>query len=337
MKRIFTIIFLYCPFFVFAQQNPDLNFHLEGKIIDKESKQVIPNAKISIINFAGKATFPLISNDSGVFELNINAIVRNGEYSITIEKDGFYPINGFILIKNNGKREFSMKKIQQTIPTEFIKPLETPIKPKEPLVEKDSIPIINKESLEGFATNNLIFLIDVSSSMNQPDKLPILKDAIKYLTNLYRPTDKIAILTYSSITNEILPSTFVNDKAKIISAIDGIYAGGASQGGNALEKAYQTAVQNYISNGNNRIILATDGMFTNGEKEDKKILKTIQNGLNNNIYLSIFSFGQETYKAKIRLTNMAIEGKGNYVNIKTLETAKEHLLIEAKSVFGQKE
>ena len=58
MKRIFTIIFLYCPFFVFAQQNPDLNFHLEGKIIDKESKQVIPNAKISIINFAGKSTFP---------------------------------------------------------------------------------------------------------------------------------------------------------------------------------------------------------------------------------------------------------------------------------------
>jgi Mg-chelatase subunit ChlD len=337
MKRIFTIIFLYCPFFIFAQQNPDLNFHLEGKIIDQESNQAIPNAKISIINFAGKANFPLISNDSGLFEINMNAVVRNGEYSITIEKDGFYPINGFILIKNNGKRVFSMKKIQQTKPTEFLKPLETPIKPSETLSQKDSIQIINKESLEGFATNNLIFLIDVSSSMNQPDKLPILKDAIKYLTNLYRPTDKIAILTYSGVTNEILPSTFVNDKIKIFSAIDGINAGGASQGGNALEKAYQTAIQNYISNGNNRIVLATDGMFTNGEKEDKKILNTIQNGLNNNIYLSIFSFGQETYKAKIRLTNMAIEGKGNYVNIKTLETAKEHLLIEAKSILGQKE
>lgn len=333
MRRFFTIILFIYPIFMFAQHNGDLIFHLDGKITDQETKMVIKNAKINILNFAGQPNFPLVSNDSGSFAIDLKRNIPIGEYNIIIEKEGYYTLNGFILIKNNGKREFSMKKIFQSPPTEFIKPLDSTVN----YVPKDTIKTAIKESLEGFATNNLIFLIDVSSSMNQPDKLPILKEAIKYLSNLYRPTDKIAILTYSTTTNEILPSTFAKDKQKIVAAIEGISAGGISQGGNALEKAYQTAIQNYISNGNNRIILATDGMFTNGEKEDKKILNTIKNGIGNNIFLSIFSFGQETYKAKIRLTNMANEGKGHYVNLKSLETAKDQLLIEAKSVLSKNE
>lgn len=345
MKRFFTIVFFISPIFIFAQKTNDFIFNLSGKVVDIESENPLKKVKLNIINFANKAKYTIETNDSGRFDIKLNELINFGDYSVIIEKEGYYVVNGFINIKNNGYRIFNLKKIDPIIPKDIVKPIESKIVN----TEKDTLPEITnvttikssiidsntiqqKESLEGFATNNLVFLIDISSSMNQDDKLPVLKEAIKYLIKLYRPSDKIAIITYSTTANILLPPTFANESEKINTVLNEIKAGGSSQAGNALEKAYTIAADNNISNGNNRIILATDGMFTNGDKEDKKILKSIQLGADKQILLSIFSFGLETYKAKIRLSAMAEAGKGNYAHIFSVESAKDQLLKEAKSV-----
>ena len=109
--------------------------------------------------------------------------------------------------------------------------------------------------------------------MNQPDRMPLLKESMKYLVNELRPTDRVAILTFSSYTKEVLSSTPALQKELIFNTIDRLTYGSTTNGGTALDMAYKAASKSFIQKGNNRIVLASDGMFTSGEKEYKKCNK----------------------------------------------------------------
>lgn len=193
-------------------------------------------------------------------------------------------------------------------------------------------------NLTGFADNNLVFLLDVSSSMsNDTNKLPLLKEALGELIDLMRPKDKITLITYSGKAQIILPPTLAQsdaDKQRIMSAIDGLISEGASDADQGLKMAYSTINKHLIENGNNRIILATDGGI-NVNSTTKNLIK--KNKKHKNVRLSVFYFSKKEYSYhKQLLQELTDAGSGKYSYIQP-QNAKKILVIEAQEVRQNKD
>jgi|GEM_PF-841871 len=187
--------------------------------------------------------------------------------------------------------------------------------------------LIPYPTLEGNASNNMILLLDVSQSMNKPDRLPLLKKSLMYLLHLMRPEDKIAIVTYSGEAEVALHSTSASQKERINATINKLESQGKTDVLSGAKLAYRIAKGNYMKGGNNRIILATDGSFL--------IPATLKNGIKNNaardIHLTVLSFGENEKRVRAKLQELAELGEGNYRYIQA-HNAKEVLLVEAKAV-----
>ncbi len=289
--------------------------HISGTIKDIESKNPISNAYV-LIKFYKGFEFSDITDSLGQYDITTTADVPEGYYSIEIEAKNYYKPNGFVHVKKECFFNFSLKSIAPNI------------------IKNDTIKKVAliKPILDGYATNNLVFLIDISSSMNMPEKMPLLKESMKYLVNELRITDKVAILTFSKTVQEVLPSTLVSDKVSINKIIDELTFGSTSQGGMALDIGYKTASKNFIKKGNNRIVLASDGVFTSGEKDYQKMEQTIKSGLEKSISLSIFCFGKNTDYVNSKLKKLSTSGNGNFATITTIEEGKLYMLEEAKAV-----
>lgn len=173
--------------------------------------------------------------------------------------------------------------------------------------------------------NNLTFLIDVSGSMSSANKLPLLKQAFKYLVENLRPQDRVAIVVYAGAAGVVLESTPGNQKEKIIAALDMLQAGGSTAGGEGINLAYKIAKQNFIKNGNNRVILASDGDFNVGASSDAEMVRLVEQKRNDGIFLSILGFGMGNYKDS-KMEQISNAGNGNYAYIDNI--------LEAKKVFG---
>lgn len=173
--------------------------------------------------------------------------------------------------------------------------------------------------------NNLTFLIDVSGSMSSANKLPLLKQAFKYLVENLRPQDRVAIVVYAGAAGVVLESTPGNQKEKIIAALDMLQAGGSTAGGEGINLAYKIAKQNFIKSGNNRVILASDGDFNVGASSDAEMVRLIEEKRNDGIFLSILGFGMGNYKDS-KMEQISNAGNGNYAYIDNI--------LEAKKVFG---
>jgi Ca-activated chloride channel family protein len=184
-----------------------------------------------------------------------------------------------------------------------------------------------KIALDKMPPSNLVFLIDVSGSMDSPDKLPLLQTAFKLLVNQMRPIDRISIVVYAGAAGLILPSTPGNYKNRIIAAIDKLYAGGSTAGGMGIKLAYRIAKQNYIRNGNNRVILATDGDFNVGVSSTSELVRLIENKRRDGIFLTVLGFGTGNYKDS-RMESLADKGNGNYAYIDSILEARKVLLKE---------
>ncbi len=182
-------------------------------------------------------------------------------------------------------------------------------------IETDKIP-----------AGNLVFLIDVSGSMNSLNKLPLLKQAFKILVDNLRPEDKVAIVVYAGAAGVVLESTSGKDKQKILAALDQLQAGGSTAGGAGIKLAYKIAKQNFITNGNNRVILATDGDFNIGASSDAEMVRLIEERRNDGVFLSILGFGMGNYKDS-KMEQLSNAGNGNYAYIDNI--------LEAKKVFGK--
>jgi Ca-activated chloride channel homolog len=172
--------------------------------------------------------------------------------------------------------------------------------------------------------SNLVFLLDVSGSMNTPRKLPLLQTAFKLLVKELSEKDRVAIVVYAGAAGLVLPSTSAAEKQKIIDAIEKLEAGGSTAGGAGIRLAYKTAMENLIPQGNNRIILATDGDFNIGVSSTSELVRLIEEKREKGVFLTILGFGTGNYKDN-RMEQLADKGNGNYYYIDNL--------LEAKKVF----
>ena len=180
---------------------------------------------------------------------------------------------------------------------------------------------------ESLPPSNFVFLIDVSGSMSSSNKLPLLKDALKLLTNNLRENDRVAIVVYAGAAGMVLPSTFGYNKEKIITALDKLTSGGSTAGGAGIKLAYKIAKENYVHNGNNRVILATDGDFNVGASSDSDMEKLIEERRNDGIFLTCLGFGMGNYKDS-KMETLADKGNGNYAYIDNIDEAKKTLVSE---------
>jgi Ca-activated chloride channel homolog len=175
--------------------------------------------------------------------------------------------------------------------------------------------------------SNLVFLIDVSGSMNNPNKLPLLKSAFGLLVNELRPRDRVAIVVYAGAAGLVLESTPGNRKETIMKAIDNLQAGGSTAGGAGLRLAYEEAEENFISGGNNRIILATDGDFNVGESGNGAIERLVEEKRQNGVFITVLGFGMGNLKDD-KMEIIADKGNGNYSYIDNLQEARRVLVRE---------
>lgn len=188
---------------------------------------------------------------------------------------------------------------------------------------------MDKESLP---PSNLVFLLDVSGSMNDPNKLPLVKSAMKLLVNNLTEKDKISIVVYAGSAGVVLEPTSGNKKEKILSAIEELSAGGSTAGGQGIELAYKLAKENFIKGGNNRVILSTDGDFNVGVSSDEELVKIIEEKRKDNIFLSVLGFGEGNLKDS-KMEALADKGNGNFAYIDSINEAKKVLVQEMGSTL----
>lgn len=180
---------------------------------------------------------------------------------------------------------------------------------------------------------NLVFLVDVSGSMNSPDKLGLLKSALKLLSKQMRDKDKVSIVVYAGASGVVLEPVAANQSAKIAQALDSLSAGGSTNGAAGIQSAYQLAEQAFIKDGINRVILATDGDFNVGTVNFEALKDLVEEKRKTGISLTTLGFGSGNYNDHL-MEQLADAGNGNYAYIDTLNEAQKVLVDEMSSTLN---
>jgi Ca-activated chloride channel homolog len=175
--------------------------------------------------------------------------------------------------------------------------------------------------------SNLVFLIDVSGSMQGPNRLGLVKQSLALLVNELREQDRVAIAVYAGSAGLVLPSTSGADKQRILGALESLQAGGSTAGGAGIRLAYDVARQNFLRGGNNRVILCTDGDFNVGQSSDAELVQLIEDKRREGSFLTILGFGMGNYKDQ-KMEKLAGAGNGNYAYIDDLLEASKMLVKE---------
>jgi Ca-activated chloride channel family protein len=175
--------------------------------------------------------------------------------------------------------------------------------------------------------SNLVFLLDVSGSMEAPDKLPLLKRAMKLLVQKLRPRDRVAVVVYAGGSGLVLPSTpcLKENKVQILSALDKLMAAGSTHGSEGIQLAYDVAKKNLIPDGINRVILATDGDFNVGLTNESELVRLIRKKAESGIFLTVLGFGTGNLKDST-MEKLADKGNGNYGYIDSITEARKLLV-----------
>lgn len=205
---------------------------------------------------------------------------------------------------------------------------EAPWNPQHHLVKIGlQAPNILANGARGLPASNLVFLIDVSGSMNEPNKLPLVQSSMRMLVDQLREEDNVAIVVYAGAAGVVLPATPGSQKQKIKEAIYNLQAGGSTAGGAGIKLAYKLAADQFIKNGNNRVILATDGDFNTGASSDAEMQRLIEEKRQTGIYLTVLGYGMGNYKDS-KMETLADKGNGNYAYIDNISEAKKTLVTE---------
>jgi Ca-activated chloride channel homolog len=181
-------------------------------------------------------------------------------------------------------------------------------------------------SMEDLPPANLVFLVDVSGSMQGPTRLPLVKSSLRRLVEQLRPRDRVAIVTYAGSSGLALPSTTGDRRGEILAALAGLEAGGSTNGGEGIRLAYSVAREHFIRGGTNRVILATDGDFNVGVTSNEELVRLVEQERESGVFLSVLGFGMGNLKDS-RMEKLADKGNGNYAYIDTQA--------EADKVFGE--
>jgi Ca-activated chloride channel homolog len=188
------------------------------------------------------------------------------------------------------------------------------------------------KQLQETPPSNLVFLIDVSGSMNGPNRLPLVQRSLCLLTQQLKANDRVSIVVYAGQAGLVLPPTSGDQKDKIFDAIDRLRAGGSTAGGAGIELAYKEAQKNLIKGGNNRVILATDGDFNVGPSSDAEMIRLIERHRDKGIFLTVLGFGMNNYKDS-KLEQLADRGNGNHAYIDTFNEAKKVLVTDLRGTL----
>lgn len=180
---------------------------------------------------------------------------------------------------------------------------------------------------DNLPASNLVFLLDVSGSMSDQNKLPLLKSSLKMLLSELREQDHVAIVVYAGAAGLVLEPTPGTNKEKIMQALDKLQAGGSTAGGAGIKLAYATAKKHFKENGNNRVILATDGDFNIGESSNASMEELIKEESKSGVFLTVLGFGMGNYKDS-KMETLADKGNGNYAYIDNITEAKKVLVNE---------
>jgi Ca-activated chloride channel family protein len=175
---------------------------------------------------------------------------------------------------------------------------------------------------------NLVFLLDVSGSMNEPDKLPLVKTAMRMLADTLNPSDRVAIVVYAGASGLVLPSTPGEHKADIQRAIAELQPGGSTNGAAGIQLAYDVATKHFIKGGINRVILATDGDFNVGVTSQGELIRLIEEKREKGVFLSVLGVGTGNVKDST-MEKLADKGNGNYAYLDSLHEARRVLIAEA--------
>lgn len=207
---------------------------------------------------------------------------------------------------------------------------------KCPWNEKNNLLLVGlqgkKIESKNLPPNNIVFLLDVSGSMNDANKLPLIKSGFKLLVDELREEDRIAIVVYAGAAGIVLDSTSGENKDKILDAILNLEAGGSTAGAEGIELAYNVAKKNFISSGNNRVILATDGDFNVGVSSESELTRLIEKKRKEGIFLTVLGFGTGNIKDS-KMESLADKGNGNYAYIDNIMEAKKVLVNEMGSTL----
>jgi len=181
-------------------------------------------------------------------------------------------------------------------------------------------------------SSNLVFLLDVSGSMQPAHKLPLLKAALRLLIERLGENDRVALVVYAGASGLVLPSTPADQKERILAALERLEAGGSTHGSSGIQLAYETAVAHFIRGGINRVILATDGDFNVGLTDQGALTRLIEEKAQSGVFLSVLGFGVGNYQDST-LEKLADQGNGNYASIDTLQEARKVLVEEIHSTL----
>lgn len=184
-----------------------------------------------------------------------------------------------------------------------------------------------KIPMDALPSSNLVFLVDVSGSMNTPDKLPLVKASLKLLADQLREQDHVAIVVYAGAAGLVLPPANGTEKIKIKDAIDNLEAGGSTAGGAGLRLAYKTARQYFVKGGNNRVILCTDGDFNIGESSNDAMERLVEEERKSGVFLTVLGYGTGNYQDS-KMQKLANKGNGNHAYIDGLNEARKVLVNE---------
>jgi Ca-activated chloride channel family protein len=176
-------------------------------------------------------------------------------------------------------------------------------------------------------SSNLVFLVDVSGSMQSPLKLPLVKASMKMLVDQLREQDRVAMVVYAGAAGLVLPPTSGSEKTKIKDAIDKLEAGGSTAGGDGIRLAYKTAKESFFKAGNNRVILCTDGDFNVGESSDDAMERLIEEERKTGVFLTVLGYGMGNYKDS-KMQKLANKGNGNHAYIDGMSEARKVLVTE---------
>ena len=174
---------------------------------------------------------------------------------------------------------------------------------------------------------NLVFLIDVSGSMDEPNKLPLVQQSLRMLVERLRPQDRVAIVVYAGAAGVVLPSTPGEERRRIADAIDRLRAGGSTAGGEGIRLAYRIARENFRRGANNRVVLATDGDFNVGVSSDAELVRMIEHEREAGVFLTVLGFGTGNYQ-DAKMEQLADHGNGNYAYVDGLQEARKVLVAE---------
>ena len=326
MVRELEVSFQPCPSFTHPNKIQPIQFSMTAYITDIKTGAPLENASIQMLRNGIPLEEPLITNDQG----KVSKEIPLGLYYVITEREGYESREASIYL--NRKRNEVRIRLLALKETVVENTIEIPEKPviNEPEVVVESEPPAEIEIYPGefsekiYAANNIVFLIDVSSSMRKEGRLELLKASMIELVEILRPIDYVSIMTYTSTSKMIMESLSATEsnKALMISIIQGLEAKGSTVGGQAVKSAFEVVKAHYIENGSNQVVMATDGQFRDNYTAMLKMVK--KNGRQGR-HISVIGIKNSARSAE-QMREIATTGLGQYINIETYTDAQENLV-----------